>query len=104
MTFGAWLNDTIIDLGRTRGEVARRTGVSDETIRRWINDEDLPRGRHIVPLASALGVSPALVVSHFEGAPPLTGQEEFYASLPGDLTEEERKSIMAFIRARRMQG
>jgi transcriptional regulator with XRE-family HTH domain len=104
--FSDWLLEQITKRDLTRKRLADLVGVSDETIRRWLNpdDSDLPAGRHIVPLAKALDVSPAAVVNRFPDAPPLDAMETFYANIPGDLTEEEQRGILAYIRGMRRSG
>ncbi len=101
MSFGSWLLNMITDADLNQSTFAARVGVSPQTVSRWVNDDDLPRGRHIVPIARALGVSEALVTSHLPGATPLDEQETFYANMPGNLTEEEKRGILAYIRGMR---
>lgn len=40
-----------------QGDVARKAGVTQQTVSRWENGEATPRGKYILPLANALEVS-----------------------------------------------
>jgi len=95
--FGEWL---LVELGRrdlSRRQFATRIGVSHGTVARWITGDDVPSSVHINAVADVLGVKPTLVLSKLPGGRELGDDEAFYASLPGDLTDEERSGILAFI-------
>lgn len=40
-----------------QADVADRVGVKQQTVSRWENGDAIPRGRFVLPLANALGVS-----------------------------------------------
>lgn len=103
-TFGEWL---LAELGRrdlSRRQFAARIGVAHGTVARWIAGDDVPSSTHINAIARALGVKPALVLAKLPGGRDLGEDEAFYASLPGDLTDEERRGILAYIRGMRTGG
>lgn len=99
--FGVWL---LAELGRrdlSRRGFAARLGVAHGTVARWIAGDDVPSSAHVNAIAHVLGVRPALVLSKLPGGEELDDDAAFYASLPRDLTDEERRGIVAYIRALR---
>jgi transcriptional regulator with XRE-family HTH domain len=54
---GNWLRDHRRRLGKEQDDIAVAVGVTQQTVSRWENGEATPRGRYILPLANALGVS-----------------------------------------------
>lgn len=60
--------------GMEQADVAERVGVTQQTVSRWENGEAIPRGRFVLPLANALGVSTdqlaeRIVSEHNHGGP-----------------------------------
>lgn len=100
-TFGDWLS---VELGRhdwSQRKFAEMIGVANGTVSRWIRDADVPQGAQIISIAKALGVKPALVLSHFPNADPLDEDEMFYANISGNLTDEEKRGVLAYLRGMR---
>ncbi len=104
MAFGAWLGAELEKRGWSQRQFAKKLGMGSGTVSRWVAGGDYPQGPQIVSIARALDVRPALVLDQFPDAPPLPEDEVFYASLPGDLTDEEKRGIRAYIRGMRLLG
>jgi len=102
MTFGTWLGVELEKRGWSQRQFAKRLGMGSGTVSRWVAGGDFPQGPQIVNIARTLDVRPALVLNQFPDAPPLSDDEVFYASLPNNLTNEEKRGILAYIRGMRL--
>lgn len=56
-SFGMWLAEAIENRGLNQSELARRIGVANGTVNRWINEGRIPQASAYEPLARELGVS-----------------------------------------------
>jgi plasmid maintenance system antidote protein VapI len=66
--FGQWLMREIENRLMTKRQFARKAGVSEASITRWVYEQREPRGVNVVRVARALGVPREEVEAHLPHA------------------------------------
>lgn len=85
--------------GWSQETLAERAGVTQGAVTNWERGIRLPRGRQMLALAEALGVSPAWIMEPLYGHPELAG-----ASLPDQVADLRRRLDEALDALLREQG
>lgn len=53
-SFGAWLNARLEHEGLDSGDLVQRIPISRQSVNKWLNDQSVPKERHIRRLAAIL--------------------------------------------------
>lgn len=67
-TFSSEISSAIAQLGYTHAEVAARLGVSQQTVSRWCNGENLPAFERLASIAEVVGLPLSQLEALFESA------------------------------------
>lgn len=68
--FAATLARLIAAAGISPAELARRAGLTDPAVRHYLAGQKVPAVGTLLPLAAALGVTPAALLADWPAAPP----------------------------------
>ncbi|MCU1453100.1 MAG: helix-turn-helix protein [Acidimicrobiales bacterium] len=87
--FGAHLEDLLVRHGLVQADLAKRVGVSQQTVSKWITGETLPRPKLVPLLEEAIGVEPGELGRFLYGGP--NGSARAFVVPKSDLAALSRK-------------
>jgi transcriptional regulator with XRE-family HTH domain len=108
MTFSAKVAEICADKGWTKAELARRCGVSKNTVGTWFQDEGKPFTESLLTLSRVLGVSCDFLADDSldnpaRAAPALSDAEQIALSLTRQIGVAEVLEVLYAMRSRRPQ-
>ncbi|MCU1499450.1 MAG: helix-turn-helix protein [Acidimicrobiales bacterium] len=87
--FGAHLEDLLVRHGLVQADLAKRVGVSQQTVSKWITGETLPRPKLVPLLEEAIGVESGELGRFLFGGP--NGSSRSLVVPKSDLSALSRK-------------
>jgi transcriptional regulator with XRE-family HTH domain len=74
-TFGEWLRPLLVARNMRQGQLARRIGVAESTVSRWLSDRNVPEPEQCAAIAQVLRI-PLTDVLRAAGHPVPNGEEQ----------------------------